>query len=482
MTVALQPSRPAEAGRRAGLAAAGVVLVAGCGWLAAELPIGAVAAVAGALVLAIVIVAKPELGPLAVLVLVAIVPVETLFERDVAFLSGGLKVTDLLSFATVGAWLAQRALRFAPTASPSRGVRNLLLAFLVLAGLGVVTALMTGVQFKFALLELRGLLTLLLVFPVVDAVRRLRDLEWGLAVFLLAVAVGAVLVIDDFRSGGGQVALYSDDATRVNNLVFLYPMAGITLTLALIPFERRARVRLALLALTAVNATALYFTLRRGAWVVVLLAPALVLALLPSRLRPRSVRLLLAMMAAGVALVVVVNRISDDPIDSPLDTARDRLFSVFESDEDVSTRHRRAEFDRAVELIGEHPINGIGLGQSITFVSPLYDRTAEESNVPHTNIYIHNSYTWVATKLGLPALAVFVALLVTVLRRGYRAYRGALTPRGARLLLGAFVTLVAVAIESFTEPHLTFVGSTPLFVGLIAMIELVPRLEADAAR
>jgi O-antigen ligase len=481
MTVALQPPRSVEAGRRAGLAAAGVVLVAGGGWLAAELPIETVAAVAGALVLAIAIVAKPQLGPLAVLALVAIVPVETLFERDVGFLSGGLKVTDLLSFATVGAWLTQRALHPASTNAPSRAVRNLLLAFVVLAGVGVVTALVAGVQLKFALLELRGLLTLLLVFPLVDAVRRLRDLEWGVSIFLVAVAVGAVVVIDDFRSGGGEIALYSDDATRVNNLVFLYPMAGVTSALALIPFERRARVRLALLALTAVNATALYFTLRRGAWVVVLLAPILVFALLPSRLRPRAARNLVAMAAAGVALVVVVNRMSDDPIESPLDTARERLFSVFESDDDVSTRHRGAEFDRAVELIGEHPITGIGLGQSITFVSPLYDRTAEASNVPHTNIYVHNSYAWVATKLGLPALAVFLALLVTVLRRGYLGYRRALTPRGARLLLGVFVTLVAVAIESLSEPHLTFVGSTPLFAGLIAMIELVPRLEADAA-
>ena len=97
----------------------------------------------------------------------------------------------------------------------------------------------------------------------------------------------------------------------------------------------------------------------------------------------------------------------------------------------------------------------------------------------HVDIYVHNSYLWVALKLGLPALAVFVALLLVVTRRGWRGYRAAGGPRAQGLALGAFLSLLAVAVVSFVEPELTYVGATPLLVALIAVIEVVPRLAVE---
>ncbi|MEJ7582529.1 MAG: O-antigen ligase family protein [Acidimicrobiales bacterium] len=426
--------------------------------------------------LIVAIMARPELGALAIFALVAVVPVDTLFEHDVAFLSGGLKITDLLLLVSLGTWTVARAVDHRPVRLPSRPLTALVVAFLIVALYGVFTARSSGVDVKLALLELRAILVLLLVFPIVDGVRRIEDLERALAVFLTAVALSAMIVTRDFILGRGSVALFSNDATRINNLVYVYHLAGIVWGLSLIPFVRSRTVRTLLLVLTGVCAAALFYASRRGGWIVALLAPLIVLALLPLHRWSRSGRRLLLMVGAVVGVILFANSVSTNPIESPLTSARERLFSLGRSDEDVSARHRVAELERARELIRDRPLAGIGLGASITFISPLYDPVAEESNVLHTNIYVHNSYIWVALKLGLPALAVFLALLGVAITEAYRGYTRTSDLRARRLMLGGVATLVALVLVALSEPHLTYVGSSPLLVGASALTQVVPRL------
>src|SRR5207249_11504840 len=95
-----------------------------------------------------------------------------------------------------------------PARWPSRAVSGLIVAFVALALLAVLTAHASGVELKLSLLELRGLLALLLVFPIVDGVRRIEDLERALVVFLVAVAIGDVVIIREFLLGPGGVALF----------------------------------------------------------------------------------------------------------------------------------------------------------------------------------------------------------------------------------------------------------------------------------
>jgi O-antigen ligase len=332
------------------------------------------------------------------------------------------------------------------------------------------------VELKWSLLELRAILSLLLIFPVVDGVRRLKDLEVGLVVFLVAVAVSAVVITREFLLGQGGVSTFSDDATRINNLVYLYPLAGIAWAVALVPFARNRATRVLVVILAGLSAAALYFTFRRGGWVVALLIPIGVMGLLPRHRRGGLVRKLLVLAGSIVVVIAVANSFSSKPIKSPLTSGRDRLFSLGETVDDVSTRHRLAEFKEARKLILGHPLTGIGLGATITFVSPLYDQEAESADVPQTNIYVHDSYEWVALKLGLPAFGVFLLLLGAVLRDAYRGYRRVHDPRSSRLMLGGFAMLVALVVLSLTEPHLTYVGSAPLFAAVIALTQLVPQL------
>jgi O-antigen ligase len=235
-------------------------------------------------------------------------------------------------------------------------------------------------------------------------------------------------------------------------------------------------VRIALLVLTGLSIAALFFTYRRGAWAVALLVPVIVVALLPRDRRARFGRQLLVVAGAVAILVAGANQLAATPIASPLASARERLASLGLSAQDISAQHRVAELRQARDLILRHPLTGIGLGATITFVSPLYDALAAAADVPQTNIYVHDSYVWVALKLGLPALVVFLLLLGAVIREAYAGYRRVIHARAKRLMLAALASLVALVMVSLSEPHLTYVGSTPFFVAVIALSQLIPQL------
>ncbi len=233
--------------RASAVTALGTHLAIVAGWAAAGLSPAVALALSGAalalLVLVPTIAARPELGALVTLVLVAIVPIDTLFDYDVRFLAGGLKVTDILLALTLGSWLVASVLNHRRVRLPSPAVTGLVLGFVGLSLLGLVTAWALHVDMKLTLLELRAVLALLLLFPVVDGVRRLEDLERALAIFLAAVAVCAVVVTRDFVLGRGTLTLFSEDATRVNNLIFVYPLAGIVWSAALLPSIRTRALR-----------------------------------------------------------------------------------------------------------------------------------------------------------------------------------------------------------------------------------------------
>ena len=124
-------------------------------------------------------------------------------------------------------------------------------------------------------------------------------------------------------------------------------------------------------------------------------------------------------------------------------------------------------------------MTGIGLGGEITFVSPLYNPTAKLSDVPSTSTYVHDSYVFVALKMGLVAFVLFLALLLVVTLDAFAGYRAVDDPRAERLMLGGLLTIVSLIGISLTEPHLTFVGSTPLFAAAVALTQVVPRLAGD---
>ena len=99
-----------------------------------------------------------------------------------------------------------------------------------------------------------------------------------------------------------------------------------------------------------------------------------------------------------------------------------------------------------------------------------------------TTWYIHNSYIWFALKLGLAGALVFVALLAAAVEARLvdpQSNGGHPPPapgsRGARDSGRASPRVPG-------GPHLNGDSSTPYIAAVIALIELVPRLETTARR
>lgn len=455
------------------------LLAAVCGVLVVDGGSGlAFAVVAGGIALTAIL-HRPELGALMFLCLAAGLPHSVLFDRGIPLFGGGLKITDLILAATLGAWLARAAMRDWRVRLPSGAVTALVLLGFAFALVSIMVA--DGSPTKLALFELRPLLSYLLVFPIVSGVRSLRELEIGLALYLAAASVACVITVWRYAHGEGDVASYTNGAIRIIDSVLLVSaMVAAIWAAVLLPTITRP-VPLALLSgLAMLSLAALFFTFQRSAWVALLAALALLILRLARGMRLRlTVRALPVLLVAGVA-ILIVNATATTSARHPLHAAVTRLSSVAEFDKDVSGRYRLDEWEAAGAAIREHPLAGIGLGNTITFWSPMYSPTTHLNGGLTTTWYIHSSYVWFALKLGLGGALVFVALLLLQVKRARDALRVTGDVRRRRLLLGGLASLVALLVLSLGGPHLNGDSSTPYIAAVIALIELVPRMRDDA--
>lgn len=457
------------------LLAVGAVAALVLGYAAANFPPALVLGGVGGLVLVLMVLDRPAVAALIVLLLVSNVPRTQLYEEGPLAAFGPVKVTDMLLAMALGAWIIGRLLRRDLDRLPSRAVVVPLGALLVLAVLSFFTASSYSGDPNLYLTELRPLLLLLLVFPIVAGVRSIRELEVALVVFLGACSVEAGETVLRALRGEGENALFAAGATRVA-AVYLYPLLLIIWGVVLLPFVRTTFQRLVVLALTGMGIAAVFYTFERGSWIAAIGASMVVIVLLPRTRRWGLIATMVPLMIVGGAVVTAVNSQSASAVANPLESGMQRLEAVFALQDDVSSRYRINEWSRALEVIAERPLTGIGLGSSIAFENPMWDEATGDTGGYFTTYYIHNSYLWVTLKLGAFGLVAYLALLTAALARGYLAYRRTTSVRRRRLLLGLLAGLCALAAMALTGQHGTDDPTTPYLAAAIACIELVPRL------
>jgi O-antigen ligase len=447
------------------------------GFALATSPALAVGGVVGATLVAMTV-RRPEVGALAILVLVAIVPRSVLFEQGIPLGGGNLKVTDVLLAATIGSWLAARAVNPGRYPLPSLPTTLLILGFLVLALASVVTADAMGTPRKLSLLELRPLLSYLLVFPLVSAARSWVQLRIWIVVLLGAAALSAGSSIVQYALGIGSDATFTGGALRVDSATFLFPMIAALWALALLAYVPTSPVRWATLGLAAVAITGLFFTFSRGAWLALLAGGFVVVVLLRPWRRVRALGWLVPLVVVAAASIVAFNAVSTRRVANPLAAGLDRLMSVGDSEDDVSSRYRVVEWKTAIDEITRHPLTGIGLGSSITFTNPMFSPSSNSYGFTFSTFYIHNSYLWFALKIGVVGALMFFALIARVAWMALVGFWRAHDPREEMMLLACLGSLFAILVLSVTGPHLNVDSATPAVAALIAGIEIARRLGA----
>jgi O-antigen ligase len=419
---------------------------------------------------ALLISRRPSAGALCVMLLIGTLPRSLLFDHGVPLLGGQVKVTDLLLAVTLLSWLISALSRRGNARLPSRGVTLLLLALMALSAVGLLTARRLGFDPKLGLLELRPLLSYLLIFPLVSDLNSMKRIERSIGVVLVIAAVASVATLYQYVTGQGtETATYTGGAIRVRDIGFLYPLVGLIWAVAILPYAPRGRwVRLGVLATAGLTAAALFFTFQRGAWLALVVAVPALLAMLPPRRRRKMIARGVPLLVGGLVLVMGFNAIASTGVKNPLAAGLERLSSTGSSS-DPSGQYRINEWTTALRQVHIHPLSGIGLGGTITFENPEL-RNSPQGTV-FTQYYIHNSYVWYALKLGLPGLAAILLLLALSYRAAWRAFRRWTDPRGRRLLLGVLASLLAIMVVAATGPHLNIDAATPLVAFTIAIAQ-----------
>ena len=97
---------------------------------------------------------------------------------------------------------------------------------------------------------------------------------------------------------------------------------------------------------------------------------------------------------------------------------------------------------------------------------------------------MHNGYFYMASKLGLPALALFVWCFGTVLLWSWRGVSTAYDPRSRGVHAATLACVLSVLLASVTEPHLMRDSSLALLgvlAGLTVALQRHARMPAPSA-
>ena len=398
-----------------------------------------------------------QIGVALSILAVALFRRDELFTASIPVFGGGLKPTDILLVATLAGW-AVRQLAFRRSSWIPVPVVGLSLAFVAWGLVSAVAGIQHGAFYKDSLLELRPLLQYTLVVPILTEFSS-RDIQRLCRLFLIAAFLVAIRALHLYLQGKGLEASYTGGAIRIMDVGFSPLLIGSLMALAFYIGSERRRAIYALVSF--VTLLGLVVTMQRSAFLALPVSVFAMTFLLSHRHRLR--------LAAGVSLVcvLVVGGAAATSLGSAgktnlLSAVTGRFLSIADFGQDVSAQHRLREWTSALAIVRRHPLTGGGLGTRVGFYSPMYGEVQKRMGYWSTDIYMHNSYMWVMTKMGIVGLACLLALLVATVRE---VLAGARLPRGniqASLFAGLFATLATFVIASFFGPLLNEDVSTPV--------------------
>ena len=378
----------------------------------------------------------------------------------------------ILVFAALS-WLIRwsSGVRFAPVRSPI--MLPLVLFFLYLP-YSAYTGIQQGTAVKFAFADMRLFFYYTSFFLVWAFVRRVRQLE---VIFFVTVVCGILGALPEIYASLGttQIDVLTGQQLEfsrikgMNEVVYPVTLVGCA---AFFPFASGWAKKAVLLLAIAVSVTALYLSYARGSWLAALAGLAFLFVMLlrfAPRLRQNLKKVLFAMSAIGIVTVVL----SFAGI-LPLGVIESRASLVRPGTIDISSLARLAEWQSAINDFSPHPLFGLGLGYIYHFYAPGIGNLTQN--------YVHNSYVYVLTKMGIAGFVLFIFLFMTALVTFYRGLKRLNPGTEMGLLVSYGCMLVVFMVKSLTTWHLNALENS-IFVGVvlgaIALIESWSRTRSN---
>ena len=218
------------------------------------------------------------------------------------------------------------------------------------------------------------------------------------------------------------------------------------------------------LSLSALSGVGILLTFGRTTWGVALLGLVVVVYLLG--LRKSGPMLVWSLVGSSLAFALLI---TFKP--AMLDALVVRATSIEKEIEyGSSAAWRYYEAGQVLPQIAANPILGLGLGAA-------YRAPARSDALPEQVRYIHNGYLYMASKLGVPALALFVWCVGLILLWAWRGARTEQDPRSRAVHAAICASVLGVLLASITEPHLMR-DSSVAFLGVLAGLTVALRRHA----
>jgi O-antigen ligase len=142
-----------------------------------------------------------------------------------------------------------------------------------------------------------------------------------------------------------------------------------------------------------------------------------------------------------------------------------------------SAGFRYQEVDAMLPHIAKFPLTGLGLGADYKDASAF-----SEFAYAGLNRYMHNAYLYMAGKMGVPALLLFLLMMVAILVIGRRLAKSDAPPWARVVGASSAVMMFRFWIASITEPHLMSDHGVATIALCGALVVLAARCTApDAA-
>jgi len=258
--------------------------------------------------------------------------------------------------------------------------------------------------------RLKGLLFLGLASSIWLSVEAINDYRLGL------------MTVEGYRAAGRGTGIFGNTNDMALHLVTILPISVALLC------GSKGVVRKSLYGVcAALMISAIVLSYSRGAFlgmVVVLLFIALKLG------RRRRVEIALGVLGFAVAIVLLAP-----------DKYGSRLLSIVipSLDPEGSADSRRGELFRSIYVALRHPLLGIGMGNY-------------QPEMSYKGLVTHNSYTQVASEMGMTALACYTMFIVTPLKKlaqiGRETFETRRESRFYYLALGLQASLLAYLVSS----------------------------------
>jgi probable O-glycosylation ligase (exosortase A-associated) len=289
---------------------------------------------------------------------------------------------------------------------------------------------------------LKAVIFFWLIGTLVITRKRLMVFTWTLVLCSIPLAATGIYnflageFVTSRRAAVQRIAGYAGSgiASNPNDLALMLNLL-IPITGALMIMTRRVTLK-ALAALTMLLAvTTVIISFSRAGFVALITIALLSLIALMRRRLP------------GAAIAIVLAAIVVPPMLPSGYLDRLNTITDLEKDSTGSAQGRWADFGAAVDVVIEHPVTGVGLGQDILALNAERGATWRS---------VHNVYLQYAVDLGLPGAALFIWLLAASFRGAKRVRLRAASEPALRDLVvlagGVQIALAAFAVESFFHP------------------------------